>query len=296
MILENNQYKTIIANIEETKRKRKEAKDRDLEVAEKGRLIQLPMWPDPVRGVPNPTLRSSLFAAMHPRYSKYLEKVTVLDNDKLKIIYTGQQLTQFDFDVWKYSMHLGRQQNLGYRIYTSEYKFLKGIDRHTGSTQHAQLNNSFTRLIACCAHVIDKETGNEYKGSFVHDWDKEKSTERIYLEINPKLARLFEMGHTYIQWDERKSIGGNKPLALWLHGYMSTNVKWYPHKIKTIMELSGSTTKALKHFRKNLIDALDVLKSKNLIESYRIDENDLLHIYRKLSQSQQKYLENNLNK
>lgn len=274
---------------EETRRKKREADMKAREEAERAKVIQLPIWAENVRGVPNSTLRCSLFAAIQSRYAKYLSDKVLVDSDKLKVTYKGEQLTQFDLDIWEYALHISRKQCLGHKIYTSERAFLKGIGRHTGKSQHQQLNRCFDRLIACRLHII-MENGDEYKGSFIQEWAKEESTGRMFLEINPRIARLFDAGHTYIQWEERQKIG-SKPLCLWLHGYLATHAKWYPHKLETLQRLSGSGTKELWKFKQNLEVALKHLKEKELIEDFSIDGN-LVHIKNKPSKSQQKHISN----
>ena len=112
------------------------------------------------------------------------------------------------------------------------------------------------------------------------------------LIIDPKMARLYEGDRaSWIQWEERQKIGKRKPLAQWLHGYISSHAKLYPHKVETIRNYSGSETKETWKFKQNLVKALKHLQSLDLIKGYRIDEKNLVHIEKIPSKTQQKYLE-----
>jgi hypothetical protein len=45
------------------------------ETPQSGKVIQLPLWPEPVRGAPNDILRSALFAAIQPTFRTPLVEV-----------------------------------------------------------------------------------------------------------------------------------------------------------------------------------------------------------------------------
>jgi len=282
----------LLVSIKQNSERQKEEEMQQLEEKEKAKLIQLPLWPEMARGVPNSVLRGSLFAAIHGRYAKQCKREVLHDSDKMKIVYTGERLTQADLDVWEYALHLSRQQCLGNKICFSERSFLKGLGRHFGKFEYEWLKNVFAKLVACCVEVTHE--GKTYFGNLIQDGYRDNEAGDYVLIVNPKIARLYDAGHTYIQWNERKKIGNKKPLALWLHGYISTHVKWYPHKVSTLRDLSGSETRELKRFKQSLKQALDHLKRLDIINDFRIDEKNLVHLTKKVTKSQQKYLEKKL--
>jgi hypothetical protein len=94
-------------------------------------VIQLPLWPEPARGVPNDVLRSALFAAIH-RGREYIEDRLIAAVDGISIRYTGRQLEQSDLDVWEQVLHLARQHPLGTVCYFKGGAFLKAIGRSAG--------------------------------------------------------------------------------------------------------------------------------------------------------------------
>lgn len=83
----------------------------------------------------------------------------------------------------------------------------------------------------------------------------DEKTEVYALRLNPNILALYEAGWTAIDWDVRKKLR-RKPLALWLHGYLSSDAINYPTKVETLRRLSGSKTKELFHFKTNLRAAL----------------------------------------
>ena len=280
---------SLLKSMQQTKQRQEEEEMQQLEERESAKLIQLPVWPEMTRGVPNSILRGSLFAAIHGRYAKHCKREILHDSSKMKIIYTGERLTQSDLDVWKYALHIARQQCLGHKIYITERNFLKEIGRATGKANHQWLKGVFAKLVACCVEI--NHEGKTYGGSLVDEFYREEASGKVVLIINPKIARLYDAGHTYIQWEERRKIGSLKPLALWLHGYIATHAKWYPHKVETLRDLSGSETRELRFFKKSLKQALEHLENISLIKNYRIDEKNLVHIERDPTKSQKKHLE-----
>src|SRR5713226_8429515 len=66
---------------------------------------QLPLWPEPARGVPNDILRSALFAAIQGKGREYFKHKLLASYDGVQIRYTGEQLDQSDLDVWGQAIH-----------------------------------------------------------------------------------------------------------------------------------------------------------------------------------------------
>ncbi len=81
------------------------------------------------------------------------------------------------------------------------------------------------------------------------------------MRLNPTILNLYKAGWTGIDWDVRQKLR-RKPLALWIHGYLSSDAENYPTKVETLHHLSGSKTKEIWKFKQNLKAALaDVEKA-----------------------------------
>lgn len=74
-------------------------------------VVQLPLWPDAVRAVPNSFLRSALFGAIRKGRRRFIKGEQIAAVDGIEIRYTGERLDQGDLDVWEALLHAARDQN-----------------------------------------------------------------------------------------------------------------------------------------------------------------------------------------
>jgi TrfA protein len=251
-------------------------------------VIQLPLWPEPARGVPNDVLRSALFAAIH-RGREYVEDRLIAAVDGTSIRYTGRQLEQSDLDVWEQVLHLARQHPLGTVCYFKGGAFLRAIGRSGGKTNYKWLAGALLRLTACA--VVIKCRGYIHGRGLIASFDIDEHTRLYRVCVDTDMAKLYAAGWTAIDWQRRQELRG-KPLALWLHGYYATHAKPLPVKVETLRNLSGSKTKTLYHFRSALRQALDELKAIGAIASWQIDAADLVTVDRgdAITASQRRHL------
>lgn len=69
-------------------------------MAEMSKVVQLPVWPEAVRTVPNAVLRSALFGAIRRR-RRYMQGELIASVDGVRVLQTGPRLDQVDLDVWE---------------------------------------------------------------------------------------------------------------------------------------------------------------------------------------------------
>lgn len=237
--------------------------------------VQLPLWPDPVRGVPNSVLRSALFGAIKRGKRAYQDGVKKASLDGVTVVHTGPQLDQSDLDVWEQCLHLARTGGLGIEIQFTGHGFLKSIGRGAGKSQHDWLKSSLRRLMGS---VVELEDGKKaYAGQLIHHWYRDEGTGHHVMQLNPKLAAMFGSdGWTQIEWEQRQELK-KQPLAQWLHGFYSTHAVPYPYKVDTLRRLCGSQSGRLDHFRETLRKALDCLSDATGWH-WEIDDGDLVHL------------------
>lgn len=239
-------------------------------------VIQLPLWPEPVRGMPNPALRAALFAAIQGKDRRFINGETIAAVQGITIRFKGEQLNQEDLEVCATAYHLARMHPLGDTIHTTAHAFLKLLGRKTGKSQHVQLHQSLFRLM----QPLEIETKRyQYNGALVMKGVKDKETRHYVIKINRDLEPLFRQGWTGLDWEQRQKLRG-KPLALWLHGFYATHAQPHPYKVETLRELSGSQTTTLYKFRQNLRRALAEVEAVGAIQGYEIDATDLVHIHK----------------
>ena len=251
------------------------------------KVVYLPKWPEPARGVGNSALRGALFAAIQGKDRRYMEREVLTVQKGMKIRFTGMQLNQSDLNVWEQALHLARKHPLGTRCDFSATSFLKGLGQRTGKSQHEWLKYTFARLGSCSVEIT--HNGKTYFGSLIEGGVRDEYTGQYVLNLNPGLVKLYGAGMwTAIDWEQRLLLR-RKPLAQWLHGFYASHADPHPMKVETLHQLSGSRNKDKWGFKRDLIKALENLKTVGSILDFEI-KNDLVYVKRMPSVSQKKHI------
>ncbi|WP_295590639.1 plasmid replication initiator TrfA [uncultured Lamprocystis sp.] len=245
----------------------------------------LPSWPDAKRGTPNSFLRGSLFAAIQGKDRRYLLRELLACQGGISIRFTGIALDQSDLDVFQGAVQLAKGSPLGDVCSFGAREFLRSLERGEGKSDLEWLKDSLSRLAATAIDFEDAKLSN-VKGllSFEHD----KITGSYSLWINQDLIRFYRHGWTAVDWVIRQKLR-RKPLALWLHGWLSSNATNYPTKVGTIRALSGSTNKQAAGFKRQVCAALEDLVAVGFLNDFSV-EGDLVSVSREPSPSQSRRL------
>jgi hypothetical protein len=287
---------TLVARVAEMQKKHRERVAR-----EKGKtlhgtslphdVVQLPHWPDFVRGVPNGLLRSALFGAIAKGRRRFMsgERVTTLDG--LTILYTGERLDQGDLDLWESVLHVVRFQALGMPRRVTSYALLKLMGKTDTGKNRKVLHARITRLRANAVEI--KQDGGSYIGGLIDQAYKDNETQEWVIVVSPKLHTLFAADQfTQIDWNVRRALVG-KPLAQWLHGFYASHAKPYPMRVDTLLKLAGSEDESPSSGRQTLRKSLDALAQASETHgqpfSYDI-RGELVHVDKKPSDSQRRHL------
>jgi hypothetical protein len=245
------------------------------------KVVQLPLWGEDRRGVPNDLVRSALFTVGNKSQKRtYLKEAVIAALGEVQITYTGEELRQDDEDVFLQILHLSRTVPLGQHIDFTAYSLLQALGWTTDGRAYDRLKRSLVRLKATSLSVSNATRG--YAGSLIRsfEWQNQDNEQgrmwRICLES--KIIALF--GHTtysQIIWDQRQRLG---PLAKWLHSFYFTHADPFPMKTQTLRTLCGSVVKDLFKFRQNIKSALQELVDVGFLVSWEIDRNDNVHVER----------------
>jgi hypothetical protein len=241
-------------------------------------IVQLPLWPELSRGIPNSILRSALFGIVRRGRRRYVDKALIASWPDISIRYTGINLDQSDLDVWLLAVHLARRQNLGSQIRFSAYGFLNSIGRSKGKQNRDWLKNVFTRLTACAVEIA---VGNRtYTGPLVHEFFHDSDTKEYVLTVNPRLAMLFDDGYSLLAWETRTVL--RTELAKWIHCFVCSHAPGRIHRIgvEGLLELCGSESKNLREFRHRLRDAMGELQAIGEVREWSLDKNVVLEFER----------------
>lgn len=271
---------------------------------------QLPLWQEPVRGVPNGVLRSALFGAIKRGKRRFMELEPIACLKGVSIIYTGPRLDQSDLDVWQGALHLARTVKLGNQIEFTEKGFLRLIGRggpnghNIGKSDREWLRKVLARLTATAVEVSQGPC--TYCGSLIDEYFRDNISSRYVVILNPRMKALFNRdSYTRVDWGIRHALIGH-PLAQWLHGFYSTHAAPIPYKVETLHRLCGSESgeraktdaerhKAMLGWRDDsLIPALCALENVSSQAgqhfAWEIGGDGLVNVSRNPTASQQKHL------
>lgn len=252
---------------------------------------QLPLWPDEQRAIPNGILRSALFSAIQSNAKRYIDGEKIASLSGIEIRYTGQSLDQGDLGVWEAVLHILKHQNLGVKCYTSTYYILKLLGLTDTGSNRTILYKRLTRLVAT---ALELEQGKyRYIGSLITEAERDISTGKIFIILNPKIISLFQSDqYTHIHFELCHAL--KKPLAKWLYRFYATHAKPFPLKIETIHRLCGSYAKTLTDFKKHTLkNALEEVSKVSAAYGKKFEyeiKGDLLHIMKSGNSSQLKYI------
>ena len=254
-------------------------------------VVQLPLWPEVVRGVPNAALRSALFGAIKKGARAYLERQEIHAQEGIRIVYTGARLDQGDLDVWETVLHTVRLQALGDECRVTAYQLLKVLGKTDTGINRETLDRRLSRMKATGVDVTVGRYG--YEGSLIDEVYRDKETRQYVIRLNPKLSALFAADQfTQIDWTVRHALDG-KPLAQWLHGYYASHAKPYPVNVATLLKLSGSENEDPSSGRQKLRKALDALADASEASGQPFSHDirgDLVHVQKLASGTQRRHL------
>jgi hypothetical protein len=254
--------------------------------------VQLPIWPEAVRAVPNGFLRSALFGAIAKGRRRYIDGEQIAAIDGIEISYTGQRLDQGELDVWQSVLHAVRLQKLGSKCRVTSYQILKLMGKTDTGKNRSTLTKRITRLVASALTV--KQGRYSYIGSLIAAAAKNEDTQEWVIELDPRLCPLFAADQfTNVEWAVRHALDG-KPLAQWLHGFYASHAKPYPMHMETLLKLSGSENDSPRSARQKLRRALDdvaqACASHGQHFSYEC-RGDLVHVEKTPSLTQRRHLQ-----
>lgn len=249
---------------------------------------KLPLIPDNFFASPNCFLRSALFGVVQKGYRLTLKNQLVFSQNGIGILYTGEQLDQFDFDVLHIILAAASRNWQGFEASMVMRKIVLQLGRKANRDSYARVTVSLNRMLDAIVEIRHED--RHFKGTIISaigDRASKPSQEPLHVSIDPKIANLFgQDGWTLINAQERRQLPGD--LAKWLHAFYSSHAKPFPMKVETLHHLCWSQCIELKKFRYELRQALKRLEQFGWI--WNIDEYDLVHVGHPASPSQNRLL------
>lgn len=249
--------------------------------------VQLPIWENDLRGLPNSLARGALFTAAKACKTvkrEFYEGKQVATLNGLRIEYQGQELRQDDNSVFMTLLHFGRHFALGEQIPFTAYSMLKEMGWCLNAAEYKHLRECCNRLSATNITVTHEKGGEGYAGSLIRSFAwrdlKGKQLSHWVVLLEPSIVKLFsDNSFTLLEWEERKSIGGRSPLALWLHCFLCTHREPLPISVEKYYTLSGSRSVSLPDFRRRLKQALTRLVEIGFLRAFNV-KDDIVYVMR----------------
>lgn len=284
-----NQLHDLLARIPDLQAKAKEREKTRQAKAEKNNgkavaiLVQLPLWAEALRCIPNELLRSALFNAKNRKQPRaYLKKTDIAVLFEGRITYQGEELRQDDETVWLQLIHLAKEQPMGGVIEFTPYSLCKSVNWPICKGSYERLRECLDRMQATALAVYSKRLNEGVSLSMipVFAWqDENKQTLKKYrVQVAPQLVELFGTNHyTRVEWEQRLALPVG--IATWLHGYYASHREPYPVKLETIKRGAGITTERPAKLRELIEKALAELINVGFLKSWEI-VGELVHVTR----------------
>lgn len=249
--------------------------------------VKLPLWPEATRGLPNAILRNALFGISRER-KIYKKRTMIASLEGYEIKFKGETFNQTDLDVLEAMLSLAMPHPLGKKVEFSVHSLLQDLGRNKSGEQHEQFKEQIARLIGGVVEITNTKLNLSFIGTLVHKAYRDENSGRYVVIFDKDILNLFDSGYTLIDWQQRMALGQNN-LAKWLHRFYSTHTAPFAYKVETLLNLCGSTT-TTKEFKRKLKQSLEDLVKVGAIQSWDIDQNDLVHIKRTPEPTQVKRL------
>ena len=242
--------------------------------------LQLPIWAEPDRVMPNALLRSALFGCARRR--EFVKDALIVSWPNVEIRFSGETFNQFDESVWMQIVHLFRQQGepQDFKVRFNAKPFCRMLGgKGKGGRDVAQLRQSLVRLRG--GTLLVTHEGLEYGGGILQDFTHDEDRGFFVVTLNPKYLRLMSAGYTRLDWETRRALPTG--IATWMHRYMLSHraTRKQPHRIglEQLHRLSGMSSSP-KEFRRHLKRTMDLLGNQGVVEEWRITDNAALEVIR----------------
>jgi len=231
--------------------------------------VQLPLWSDAIRCMPNEILRSALFNARNrnqPRRYFKNETIAIIDQSA-RISFTGEELRQTDESVWLQLIHFAKEVPIGHPVEFTAYSMVQALrlTKSKPNPRHTErLCESLRRMQATSLTIHSKRLGRSVSLSMIpkFEWQDEVSGTRLpkwRVFIAPEMVELFGDVHfTHLEWTQRLALPCG--LSTWLHGYLASHRAPLPIKLSTLQKGCGCTTETSRKFKQLVSNAISELE------------------------------------
>lgn len=251
--------------------------EENIKARKKAEVVQLPLWGEVERAIPNHIARSSLFAPIARGRRKLHDKALLISRSDARMFYSGKQLDEADCDVYMQFLHEAKQVPLGEPVTINRAEFLRKIGRNTGKSAYTWLHESIERLCFAMLSIETKkyEIGTTPRSRILHlidGFDHDPETDTYILKIDPRLQVMF--GHSeyaLIDWEKRLQISHRIDLAKRLQRLVATSNDRMQHYSLDYLKEVCCHEGRMRDFKSALSEALEELERLHIIKNHRIE-------------------------
>lgn len=247
-------------------------------------VLQMSLWADDQRSLPNEIVRSALFNARNRKQKReHLKDADIVVIGDGRITYRGEELRQDDETVWLQLIHMVKGMPADSAIEFTPYSFCKAIGWPVKGQSYKRLVECLSRMQATSLKVYSSRLGEGISLSMIPEFTwkddaTDKALPKYRVIMHPKLVALFGNVHyTRLEWEQRLRLPVG--VATWLHGYYASHKKPHPIRFETLAEGAGITTSDSYRLREIIGKALDELKAVGFLKDWQI-VGELVHVER----------------
>lgn len=242
--------------------------------------LQLPLWQDVYRVMPNDFSRSALFTVKNKRTPrKALQGVLLYHyNNDVEIEFTGLELRADDDElVWQQVLNYAKHFPLGTEIKFTSYELCKDLGWPTTGYYYKRIEDCLTRLKANAINFRSKRLQQLESFSLLDKFRMEQINSRrsvISVVIDPVIIKLF-MGDNYTKnvWAHYRQLS---PIARRLYDYLASHREPYPLKLDVFRQICASDCERAKKWREMTKDACTELEKSTLVVYARVEDDKVI--------------------
>jgi TrfA protein len=235
--------------------------------------MQLEMWPDDMRALPNDYARSALFTVRNKKEPRAaLQGAPIFHTDKnITVTYTGIELRADDDElVWQQILDYAKHYPLGEPVVFNLHKILGDLNWSVNSRNYKRVRDCISRLKASEVKVRNSKMGTGGGVSLIanYTWDnaKNKATGTRYrVWIHPDLIFVFA-GNTYtrLAWSGYRELA---PIPRRLYDYIASHKHPFPLSLEKFKQLCASTASTKGKWAQMVREACQELIAAKLVKN-----------------------------
>lgn len=239
------------------------------------RIVQLPLWNDSRRAIPNEYARSAIFTVRNKkRERRTITNQNVFVVGECVIRYTGIELRAYDDElVWLEVLNLAKPFPLGEWIQFSCYQICAVLGWSKSKFYYQKIHECLLRLKATAVSIENRRLGKGKAISLIEDYEWVDSTgsrlPKCRVKIHRDMRDLFAGHHfTELEWGAYIKLS---PVARRIYDYASSHRNPYPLRLDTVRSMCGSDScNRARRWMEQVKNALSELKGWQLIKDGEI--------------------------